>query len=141
CLDDPGAESLEACDPRLGGVARLRVAAVCEVGCPAQKTDRAPCEPRLGHGPAGEHRPERGDVGDRPTERADGVEGGAEGENAVDGDVPETRLEPDDVAGGGREADRAAGVGADPEIAEAARDRRSVAARGAARGAARPGRV
>src|SRR6185503_10627992 len=141
CLDDPGAESLEAADPRLGDVARLRLAAVCEVGCPAEEPDRASCERRLGHGPAGEHRPERCDVGDRPTERADGVEGGAEREDAVDGDVPEARLEPDDVAGGGREADGAAGVGADPEIAEAARDRRGVAARGAARGAARPGRV
>src|SRR4029078_13736666 len=46
-----------------------------------------------------------------------------------------------DVAVGGGEADDAAVVGPDPEIAEAARDRRGVAARGAARGAARPGRV
>ena len=98
-----------------------------------------PARPRLGHRPSGQHRPERGDVGDRPPERPDGVEGGAEREHAVDRDVPVPRLEPDDLARGGREPDRAAGVGADPEVAQARRDRRGVPARRPAGRPPRPG--
>ena len=139
-LDDAGAELLEAADPRIGGVARLRLPAVAEDRRAAQEPDDEPVEARLGDRAPGEHRPERRGIRDGAGERADRVERRAQRVDAVDRDRPEPCLQPDELARGGGQPDRAARVRADPEVAEAGRDRRGVPARRAARRPARAGR-
>ena len=111
-LDDPGAERLEPPDPCLGGVARLGLATVREVG---RRGGGRRCARRAAaRGRDGPRAPTRAPPRRRPSRhRADGVERRAEREDAVDRDDAVARLEPDDLAGGGGQPDRAAGVRAD----------------------------
>ena len=119
--------------PGLGCVARLRLAAVGEIGRARSSPTVRPRSRGSGTG-----RPVSTDhtAATSSTERAIGPtvsNDGQSGTHPVDRDRAVPRLQADDLAGGGGQPHRAARVRADPEVAEPGRDRGRVAARRAAR--------
>ena len=126
----------------VGGVARLGLAPVAELGRAPEEADREPVEPGLGRR-RGRTAPTRA-AATSSTLRAIGPtvsSVGTSGKTPSSGSWPHRGFRPTVPQAADGQPDRAARVGADPEVDEPRRERGGVAGRRAARRLARVERV